>query len=68
MGADDQAAAVDQVIAANADEWTRFVDGDDKLRGKLMGFFVGQVMRATRGQADAKAVTALLRQRAEAGE
>jgi aspartyl-tRNA(Asn)/glutamyl-tRNA(Gln) amidotransferase subunit B len=68
MGADDQAAAVDQVIAANTDEWTRFVEGDDKLRGKLMGFFVGQVMRATRGQADAKAVTALLRQRAEAGE
>ena len=66
MGADDLAAAVDRVIAANAAEWTRFVEGDDKLRGKLMSLFVGQVMKATRGQADGKAVTALLRQRAGA--
>jgi aspartyl-tRNA(Asn)/glutamyl-tRNA(Gln) amidotransferase subunit B len=62
MGADDLAAAVDGVIAASPDQWTRFVEGE----GKLMGFFVGEVMRATRGQADGKAVTALLRQRAGA--
>jgi aspartyl-tRNA(Asn)/glutamyl-tRNA(Gln) amidotransferase subunit B len=62
MGADQLAAAVDQVIAANPDQWTRFLEGE----GKLMGFFVGEVMRATRGQADGKAVTALLRQRAGA--
>jgi aspartyl-tRNA(Asn)/glutamyl-tRNA(Gln) amidotransferase subunit B len=66
MGADATAAAVDQVIAANPDEWTRFVEGDDKARGKLTGFFVGQVMKATRGQADGKAVTSLLRERAAA--
>jgi aspartyl-tRNA(Asn)/glutamyl-tRNA(Gln) amidotransferase subunit B len=64
MASDALAAAVDEVIAANPDEWSRFVDGDDKARGKLTGFFVGQVMRATRGQADGKAVTALLRSRA----
>ncbi|MDD9370693.1 MAG: hypothetical protein PV358_11320, partial [Acidimicrobiales bacterium] len=46
------------------DEWARYVEGDDKARGKLTGFFVGQVMKATRGQADGKAVTALLRERA----
>ncbi len=66
MGADALTAAVDEVIAANPDEWARFVGGDDKARGKLTGFFVGQVMRATRGQADGKAVTALLRERAGA--
>ena len=66
MDADELATVVDQVIAANADEWTRFVEGDDKLRGKLTGLFVGQVMKATKGQADGKAVTALLRQRAGA--
>jgi aspartyl-tRNA(Asn)/glutamyl-tRNA(Gln) amidotransferase subunit B len=66
MDASELAAAVDRVIAANADEWTRFVEGDDKLRGKLTGLFVGQVMKATKGQADGKAVTALLRQRAGA--
>jgi aspartyl-tRNA(Asn)/glutamyl-tRNA(Gln) amidotransferase subunit B len=65
MGADALAAVVDEVIASRPDEWQRFVEGDDKARGKLTGFFVGQVMKATKGQADGKAVTALLRQRAQ---
>jgi aspartyl-tRNA(Asn)/glutamyl-tRNA(Gln) amidotransferase subunit B len=60
MGADELAAAVDQVIAANPDQWAGLVEGESKL----MGYLVGEVMRATRGQADGKAVTALLRQRA----
>ena len=64
MGADALSGAVDDVIAGNPDEWGRFVDGDDRARGKLTGFFVGQVMKATKGQADGKAVTALLRERA----
>ncbi len=34
----------------------------------LLGFFVGQVMRETRGQADPKAVNELLRARLEAGD
>ena len=58
-------AIVDGVIAAHPDEWAKFVAGDDKARGKLTGFFVGQVMKATKGQADGKAVTALLRERAD---
>jgi aspartyl-tRNA(Asn)/glutamyl-tRNA(Gln) amidotransferase subunit B len=66
MGADALTAVVDAVIAGNPDEWARYVGGDDKARGKLTGFFVGQVMKATRGQADGKAVTALLRERAGA--
>ncbi len=55
---------VDEVIAAHPKEWDEFRTGDDKAKGKLTGFFVGQVMRATQGQADGKAVTALLRTRA----
>jgi aspartyl-tRNA(Asn)/glutamyl-tRNA(Gln) amidotransferase subunit B len=51
--------AVDQAISDNPDEWARFAGGEDKLTG----FFVGRVMQATRGQADGKAVTAILRQR-----
>ena len=39
-----------------------FRDGDDKARGKLTGFFVGQVMKATKGKADGKVVTARLRE------
>jgi aspartyl-tRNA(Asn)/glutamyl-tRNA(Gln) amidotransferase subunit B len=52
---------LDEAIAAHPDEWERLRDGDQKL----MGFFVGQVMKATRGQADGKAVSALLRQRGQ---
>jgi aspartyl-tRNA(Asn)/glutamyl-tRNA(Gln) amidotransferase subunit B len=66
MAADALSEAVDAVIARHPDEWARFVEGDDRARGKLTGFFVGQVMKATRGQADGKAVTALLRERAGA--
>jgi aspartyl-tRNA(Asn)/glutamyl-tRNA(Gln) amidotransferase subunit B len=60
MAGDALAEAVDEVIAANPAEWSRFKDGDQKVTG----FFVGQVMRATGGKADGKAVTALLRDRA----
>ncbi|HWH34940.1 MAG TPA: Asp-tRNA(Asn)/Glu-tRNA(Gln) amidotransferase subunit GatB [Acidimicrobiales bacterium] len=60
MAEDTLAEAVDEAIAANPDAWTRFREGD----AKVAGFFVGHVMRATKGQADGKAVTALLRQRA----
>ena len=47
---------VAQVVAANPDEWARFVGGDDKLTG----FFTGQVMKATGGKANGKAVAAEL--------
>jgi aspartyl-tRNA(Asn)/glutamyl-tRNA(Gln) amidotransferase subunit B len=52
-------AVVDDVIAANPGEAERFRGGEQKL----MGFFVGKVMAATGGNADGKAVTALLRAR-----
>ncbi|MCU1497476.1 MAG: Aspartyl/glutamyl-tRNA(Asn/Gln) amidotransferase subunit, partial [Acidimicrobiales bacterium] len=57
-------AAVDAVIAGSPGEWEQFRSGDPKVRGKLTGFFVGQVMKATKGQADGKTVTALLTRRA----
>ena len=59
MGADSLSAVVDEVIAANPDEWARFVDGDDKL----MGFFTGKVMEATAKKANGKDVAAELRRR-----
>jgi len=55
-------SVVDEVIAAHPEEWQRYRDGDDKARGKLTGFFVGEVMRATKGKADGKVVTARLRE------
>ncbi len=55
---------VDEIIAGHPDEWEQFRTGDDTARGKLTGFLLGKVMAASKGQADGKAATALLRQRA----
>ncbi len=52
-------ALVDQAIAANEQAWAKFAAGEDKAIGAL----VGAVMKASRGQADGAAVTALLRSR-----
>jgi aspartyl-tRNA(Asn)/glutamyl-tRNA(Gln) amidotransferase subunit B len=52
-------SAVDAAIAALPDAWATYVGGGDKAAGAL----VGAVMKATKGQADGKAVTALLQQR-----
>ena len=62
MAGDDLAAAVAQVIADNPDAWDRYCAGDDAERKKLAGFLTGQVMRATRGQADGAAVSRLLQE------
>jgi aspartyl-tRNA(Asn)/glutamyl-tRNA(Gln) amidotransferase subunit B len=53
------ATVVDQVIADNAGVWAKWVGGEDKAVGAL----VGAVMKATKGKADGKAVTALLQAR-----
>ncbi|MGH8919417.1 MAG: Asp-tRNA(Asn)/Glu-tRNA(Gln) amidotransferase subunit GatB, partial [Actinomycetes bacterium] len=59
LSAGTLSAAVDEVVAAHPSEWERWCAGEDKVAG----FFVGQVMKATRGRADGKAVTVLLRER-----
>jgi aspartyl-tRNA(Asn)/glutamyl-tRNA(Gln) amidotransferase subunit B len=50
---------IDELLVAFPDEWTRYRQGDDKLAQ----FFVGQVMKLTKGQADGKAVVASLARR-----
>ncbi|MET0903842.1 MAG: Asp-tRNA(Asn)/Glu-tRNA(Gln) amidotransferase subunit GatB [Acidimicrobiales bacterium] len=57
---------VEEVIAAHPKEWEDFRTGDDKARGKLTGFFMGKVMQASKGQANGKDATALLRAKAGA--
>lgn len=52
-------SAVDQVISENEDQFARLAGGEDKL----IGFFVGQVMRVTGGKADPRAVTDIIRSR-----
>ncbi len=50
---------VDRAIADQADAWEKFCAGENKAMGAL----VGAVMKASKGQADGKAVTALLNAR-----
>ena len=64
VDAGELAAVVDRIIAANPNEWGRFVAGDGRERKKMQGFFTGQVMRATKGQADGREVASLLADRA----
>ena len=47
---------VDSVIAANTQAWAKYVGGEDKAMGAL----VGAAMKASQGKADGKLVTALL--------
>jgi aspartyl-tRNA(Asn)/glutamyl-tRNA(Gln) amidotransferase subunit B len=51
--------AVDDVLAKNPDEVERFKAGDTKLTG----FFVGQIMKVTKGKANPKIVNKLLRKK-----
>ena len=55
---DDAALArmVEDTIAANAGDWQKLVGGKDKL----LGFFVGAVMKKSGGTADPKTISRLL--------
>ncbi len=52
-------AAIDKVIAANPEQAAQFRAGQDKV----VGWFVGQVMKATQGKANPQQVNALLRKK-----
>ncbi len=50
---------VDDVLAANSQQWEQFCAGKDKL----LGFFVGQVMKLSKGQASPDAVNGILKRK-----
>jgi aspartyl-tRNA(Asn)/glutamyl-tRNA(Gln) amidotransferase subunit B len=60
MGADALEAAVDEAIAAHPGDFEDLKAGNQKV----VGMFVGQVMKATGGKANGREVTAILRRRA----
>jgi aspartyl-tRNA(Asn)/glutamyl-tRNA(Gln) amidotransferase subunit B len=51
--------AIEQVLADNPKEVSEFRSGRDKL----LGFFMGQVMKVTQGKANPQAVNKLLREK-----
>lgn len=50
------AALVDQVIADNAQQIANYIKADVGKRPKMLGYFVGQVMKISRGQANPQQV------------
>ncbi len=56
MDASELESFVDDAITAHPEAWQKFCDGEVKAMGAL----VGAIMKASKGQADGKAATALL--------
>ena len=56
-------AEADRVLAGNADKVAEYRDGKDRL----FGFFVGQVMKAMKGQANPQIVNDVLRAKLDGG-
>ena len=52
---------VDEVIAANASQVENYRNAAPEKRPKMLGFFVGQVMKRSQGKANPKQVNELLR-------
>ncbi|MCG8672893.1 MAG: Asp-tRNA(Asn)/Glu-tRNA(Gln) amidotransferase subunit GatB [Pseudomonadales bacterium] len=56
-------AIVDEVIANNAAQVEQYLAADEGKRKKLIGFFVGQTMKASKGQANPQQVNQILAQK-----
>ena len=56
-------AVVDQVMAANPGQVEGYRAAEPDKQGKMVGFFVGQVMKASGGKANPQAVNKILREK-----
>jgi len=54
---------VDDVIAANPDQVKQYQESSADKQGKLIGFFVGQIMKQSKGKANPKQVNELLQEK-----
>jgi aspartyl-tRNA(Asn)/glutamyl-tRNA(Gln) amidotransferase subunit B len=54
-------ALVDEVLAANPDQVENYRRADPAKQPKMLGFFVGQIMKKSRGKANPQQVNELLR-------
>ncbi len=61
-------AMVNEVVGANPDQVQQYLAADEGKRKKLLGFFVGQIMKASKGQANPKLVNEILLQRLQQEE
>lgn len=56
-------AMIDQVISDSPVQVAQYRDAEPDKRGKMIGYFVGQVMKASRGTANPQQVNALLKEK-----
>lgn len=54
---------VDDVIAANPDQVKQYQEAPEEKQGKLIGFFVGQIMKQSKGKANPQQVNQLLQEK-----
>jgi len=54
-------AIIDEVLASNQPQVDQYKAAEPDKRGKMIGFFVGQVMKASKGTANPQAVNKLLK-------
>ncbi|SDJ92089.1 Asp-tRNA(Asn)/Glu-tRNA(Gln) amidotransferase subunit GatB [Billgrantia gudaonensis] len=59
-------AMIDRVIADSPAQVAQYRDAEPEKRGKMIGYFVGQVMKASRGTANPQQVNALLKEKLDA--
>ncbi len=57
------AAVVDEVLANNPQQVEQYQAAPEDKRGKMVGFFVGQVMKASKGTANPQMVNQLLKEK-----
>ncbi|SHF00221.1 aspartyl/glutamyl-tRNA(Asn/Gln) amidotransferase subunit B [Microbulbifer donghaiensis] len=57
---------VDDVIAANAAQVENYRSADEAKRPKMMGFFVGQIMKASKGQGNPQLINKILKEKLDA--
>ena len=56
-------AMVDEVLAANPEQVEQFKGADEGKRKKMLGFFIGQIMKASKGQANPGVINSLLNEK-----
>lgn len=59
-------AMIDQVIQESPVQVAQYRDAEPDKRGKMIGYFVGQVMKASRGTANPQQVNGLLKEKLDA--
>ena len=63
MESDELDGMLNELISNHPGEWERFCGDDEGDAKKMAGFFTGQIMKATKGQADGKVVAQLMQSR-----